>query len=154
MTEFKPVVFSVGEQEYGVDIGLVQGIENIIQVVPIPNSNPNIRGIINLRGEVIPVYSLRKKFNLPPQTNTENAKFIIVKVDSMLLALEVDKVDEIQNVADGMSFEVPIIVKSKDTGYADQIISVNGRLIVIINVKNLMSDMERSELTSMVSNLS
>lgn len=154
MTEFKPVVFSVGEQEYGVDIGLVQGIENIIQVVPIPNSNPNIRGIINLRGEVIPVYSLRKKFNLPPQTNMENAKFIIVKVDSMLLALEVDKVDEIQNVADGMSFEVPIIVKSKDTGYADQIISVNGRLIVIINVKNLMSDMERSELTSMVTSLS
>lgn len=154
MTEFKPVVFSVGEQEYGVDIGLVQGIENIIQVVPIPNSNPNIRGIINLRGEVIPVYSLRKKFNLPPQTNMENAKFIIVKVDSMLLALEVDKVDEIQNVADGMSFEVPIIVKSKDTGYADQIISVNGRLIVIINVKNLMSDMERSELTSMVTGLS
>lgn len=154
MTEFKPVVFSVGEQEYGVDIGLVQGIENIIQVVPIPNSNPNIRGIINLRGEVIPVYSLRKKFNLPTQTDTDNAKFIIVKVDSMLLALEVDKVDEIQNVADGMSFEVPIIVKSKDTGYADQIISVNGRLIVIINVKNLMSDMERSELTSMVSNLS
>lgn len=153
MTEFKPVVFNVGEQEYGVDIGLVQGIENIIPVVPIPNSNPNIRGIINLRGDVIPVYSLRKKFNLPLQAATDNSRFIIVRVEDMPLALEVDKVDEIQNVADGMLFDVPIIVQSKDTGYADRIISVNGRLIVSINVKNLMSDDEMTELTGMINSL-
>ena len=55
MTEFKPVVFKVGNEYYGVDINLVRGIEKMIQVVSIPNSNPNIKGIINLRGDVIPL---------------------------------------------------------------------------------------------------
>ena len=110
MTEFKPVVFKVGNEYYGVDINLVRGIEKMIQVVSIPNSNPNIKGIINLRGDVIPVYSLREKFNLEPMNESEENQFIIVKVDDMLLALEVDKVDEIQNISEEMIFDVPIII--------------------------------------------
>ncbi len=154
MTEFKPVVFKVGNEEYGVDINLVRGIEKVIQVVPIPNSNKNIKGIINLRGDVIPVYSLRNKFKLEPAVYTEETKFIIVKVDDMLLALEVDKVDEIQNISDSMIFDVPIIIQSKDTGYADKIISGDGRIIVIINIHHLMTDVEMEELSNLVQEMS
>jgi purine-binding chemotaxis protein CheW len=150
MTEFKPVVFKVGNEYYGVDINLVRGIEKMIQVVSIPNSNPNIKGIINLRGDVIPVYSLREKFNLEPMNESEENQFIIVKVDDMLLALEVDKVDEIQNISEEMIFDVPIIIKSKETKYAEKIISGNGRIVIIIDIYNLMSDMEMQELSEMV----
>ena len=150
MTEFKPVVFKVGNEYYGVDIYFVRGIEKMIQVVSIPNSNPNIKGIINLRGDVIPVYSLREKFNLEPMNESEENQFIIVKVDDMLLALEVDKVDEIQNISEEMIFDVPIIIKSKETKYAEKIISGNGRIVIIIDIYNLMSDMEMQELSEMV----
>ena len=150
MTEFKPVVFKVGNEYYGVDINLVRGIEKMIQVVSIPNSNPNIKGIINLRGDVIPVYSLREKFNLEPMNESEDNQFIIVKVEDMLLALEVDKVDEIQNISEDMIFDVPIIIKSKETEYAEKIISGNRRIVIIIDIHNLMSDMEMQELTEMV----
>ncbi len=150
MTEFKPVVFKVGNEYYGVDINLVRVIEKMIQVVSIPNSNPNIKGIINLRGDVIPVYSLREKFNLEPMNESEDNQFIIVKVEDMLLALEVDKVDEIQNISEDMIFDVPIIIKSKETEYAEKIISGNGRIVIIIDIHNLMSDMEMQELTEMV----
>ncbi len=150
MTEFKPVVFKVGNEYYGVDINLVRGIEKMIQVVSIPNSNPNFKGIINLRGDVIPVYSLREKFNLEPMNESEENQFIIVKVDDMLLALEVDKVDEIQNISEEMIFDVPIIIKSKETKYAEKIISGNGRIVIIIDIYNLMSDMEMQELSEMV----
>ncbi|MCI8670353.1 MAG: purine-binding chemotaxis protein CheW [Lachnospiraceae bacterium] len=153
MTEFKPVVFKVGNEYYGVDINLVRGIEKMIQVVSIPNSNPNIKGIINLRGDVIPVYSLRKKFNLEMLNESEENQFIIVKVEDMLLALEVDKVDEIQNISEDMIFDVPIIIKSKETKYAEKIISGNGRIVIIIDIHNLMSDMEMQELTEMVQDM-
>ena len=150
MTEFKPVVFKVGNENYGVDINLVRGIEKMIQVVSIPNSNPNIKGIINLRGDVIPVYSLRNKFNLEPLDAAEENQFIIVKVDDILLALEVDKVDEIQNISEDMIFDVPVIITSKETEYAEKIISGNGRIVIIIDIHNLMTDMEMQELTEMV----
>jgi len=74
----------------------------------------------------------------------------VVKVEDMLLALEVDKVDEIQNISEDMIFDVPIIIKSKETEYAEKIISGNGRIVIIIDIHNLMSDMEMQELTEMV----
>lgn len=154
MTEFKPVVFKVGNEEYGVDINMVRGIEKVIQVVPIPNSNKNVKGIINMRGDVIPVYSLRSKFKLESIPYTEDTKFIIVKVNDILLALEVDKVDEIQNISDSMIFDVPAIVKSRDTDYADKIISGKDRIIIVIDIHNLMTEMEMKELSDMVQDMS
>ena len=119
-------------------------------ITTLPLMPPYIKGIINLRGDVIPVYSLREKFNLEPMNESEENQFIIVKVDDMLLALEVDKVDEIQNISEEMIFDVPIIIKSKETKYAEKIISGNGRIVIIIDIYNLMSDMEMQELSEMV----
>lgn len=65
MEEMKPVVFKLDNENYGVDINLVQGIEKEQQIVRVPNTVNYIRGIINLRGEIIPVYDLRAKFGLP-----------------------------------------------------------------------------------------
>ena len=89
----KPVVFKVGNEMYGVDINLVQSIEREIQVVPVPNSMPYIKGIVNLRSEVIPVYSLKKKFGLVDNGVSENT--IIIDTKNVKLALEVDEVVEI-----------------------------------------------------------
>ena len=58
----KPVVFLLGKEMYGVDINLVQSIEKDLNVVPVPNSQSYIKGIVNMRNEVIPVYSLARKF--------------------------------------------------------------------------------------------
>ena len=92
----KPVVFKVGNEMYGVDINLVQSIEREIQVVPVPNSMPYIKGIVNLRSEVIPVYSLKKKFGLVDNGVSENT--IIIDTKNVKLALEVDEVVEILNL--------------------------------------------------------
>lgn len=151
--EFKPVVFKLGNEEYGVDIKNVQAIENVVPIVPIPNSNKDVLGIINLRGEVIPVYSIRSKFNMSKLQYTEDTKFVIVKSNNLVFALEVDKVDEIQNINDGMVHDMPSIVNSRDTLYARKVININGRLIVIINVENLLSDDEKEQLKQIVENM-
>ena len=65
MEEMKPVVFKLDSENYGVDIGRVLGIEREQQIVRVPNTVSYIKGIMNLRGEIIPVYDLRKKFGLP-----------------------------------------------------------------------------------------
>ncbi len=146
MTEIKPIVFKVGNEEYGVDIGIVRGIEKVLPVTPIHKANKNVKGIINLRGEVIPLYSLRRKFDMPDAQYTDNTKFIVIKTKELQLALEVDSVGEIQAVPDNSVFEMPKILKTEDTKHYDKIIDVNNRIVVMLNVNKLLTKEETTEL--------
>lgn len=151
--EFKPVVFMVGNQEYGVDIGLVKGIEKVQNIVRVPNSNADIKGIINLRGDVIPIYSLRHHFKMDEIEPTEDTKFIIVNTQGVCIALEVEKVEEIHEIDQSMIHDIPAIVKSEDTKYIDKVININGRLILVLNIDHLLSDEEAKKIQQMVDDM-
>lgn len=151
MEEFKPVVFEVGKQKFGVDIVKVQGIEKEQQIVKVPNTPDYIKGIINLRGDVIPVYSLKKKFNMP-EDNNPNAQYIIVWVRKNLMALEVDEVDEIHNVEENMLHPVPAIINSGDTSYMQNVVNIKNDLVIIIDIDKILSDTEYDNLDKMVKN--
>lgn len=145
MEDFKPVVFKLENELYGLDILNVQGIEKDQQVVRVPNTASYIKGIMNLRGEVIPVYSLRKKFNLP-DTNRTDIQYIIVRTNGNLLALEVDAVDEIHNVEGENVHVVPSIVNSADTRYFDKVLKTNRGLIITIDINKLLTDEEVDQI--------
>ena len=152
MAEYvKPVVFKVNNELYGVDINSVQSIEKQIQVVSVPNAVSYIRGIINLRGEVIPVYSFKRKFNQDDSKFTGNA--IIINVGSVKIAIDVDEVMEISDIDTENIMEMPRIVRNKETIYMDKVANVNGKLIILINVNILLSREEKENLKSMVENL-
>lgn len=151
--EFKPVVFTVGNQEYGIDIELVEEIEKVQDIVKVPNSNADIKGIINLRGSVIPIYSLRHHFNMEEVTQTEESKFIVVNTGGVRIALEVEKVEEIQEVDESMIHDIPIIVKSDETKYADKVINVNGKLIIVLNIEHLFSPEELHDIKKFVNEI-
>ena len=152
MAEYvKPVVFKVNNELYGVDINSVQSIEKQVQVVSVPNAVSYIRGIINLRGEVIPVYSFKRKFKQDDSKFTGNA--IIINVGSVKIALEVDEVMEISDIDTENIMEMPRIVRNKETIYMDKVANVNGKLIILINVNILLSREEKENLKSMVENL-
>lgn len=145
MEELKPVVFKLGSEEYGININLVQEIEKVQTIVPVPNAPRFIKGIINLRGEVIPVFSLRRKFNME-EKQSEESKFINIKIGDKKIALEVDEVEEIHSVEASHIHEVPTIIKDTNTAYVDKVVNLDGRLILIINVKSLLSQEEQDAL--------
>ena len=93
----KPVIFRLGNQQFGVDINLVQSIEREINIVRVPNAMKYISGIVNLRGEVIPAFSLRKKFGTDDNVGVigEDSTVIVNIPGVVKLALEVDEVLEI-----------------------------------------------------------
>lgn len=149
MEELKPIVFGLSDELYGVDINRVQGIEKGQQVVRIPNSVEYIKGIMNLRGAIIAVYDLRRKFGLPSATD-EDRQYIVVKIKGQLIALEVDNVKEIHNVASGAVFEMPHIATGGNLPYFDKIIKGDDGLIVIIDVDNLFTAEELERIDEMV----
>lgn len=153
MVEFKPVIFNLGKEEYGVDINIVQGIENVLPIVPLYNSNDSIKGIVNLRGDIIPIYSLRRKFGLPDVPYTEYTKFIITKTEDLLIGLEVDSVGEIQNVEENNIFDMPKIVINQDTGYYDKVINLNDHIIIMINVSKLLNEEETKVLNDAIQDM-
>ena len=148
MADFKPVVFKLGKELYGLDINKVQGIEKEQQVVHVPNTASYIKGIMNLRGDVIPVYSLRKKFGMA-EAVSDDVQYIIVRANGSLLALEVDTVDEIHNVESENVHVVPSIVNTVDTRYFDRVLKTERGLIITIDIDKLLSDEEVEQIEHM-----
>lgn len=139
MADFvRAVVFKVENQLFGVDIEKVQSIERQIDVVSVPNAMPFISGIVNLRGEVIPVFSLKKKFSMVDAKQTcENT--IIISLPDVSIALEVDEVMEITDFGADKLAPVPEIVKNEATQYLDKVASGDGSLILLLDVDKLLS---------------
>lgn len=150
----KPVVLKLGEEEYGVDISLVNAIESYQQVVPVPNAASYIKGIINLRGEVIPVYDLRKKFNMPAYDGSnEERKLIVIKLPDLLIALDVDGVSEIHDFSEKDIVPMPGLVINEDTKVFKRVAHVDGRLIVLMDVNGLLSPEEMENVKKMKEDL-
>ena len=136
-----PVVFTLNGEYFGVDIACVQSIERDINYVVVPNSMPFISGIVNLRGEVIPLYSLKKKFNMDNSSKCDNA--IVVSLPNVKIAIEVDNVENFSDISADNIVDMPMIVKQKDeTEYLDRVAHVDGKLIILLDIVKILSDEE------------
>ena len=142
MAFFQPVVFRLDNEKYGIDISYVSGIEYEQTIVRVPNSSRNIKGIINLRGEVIPVLDLRTKFNMDNLTAPKDAALIIVNLPNNKIAIEVDGVEQIHHIDENDIVDMPEIAKSSGAGYFDRVAKLDGKLIIIINPLELLSEEE------------
>ena len=142
MAFFQPVVFRLDNEKYGMNISYVSGIEYEQAIVRVPNSSRNIKGIINLRGEVIPVLDLRTKFNMDNLTAPKDAELIIVNLPNNKIAIEVDGVEQIHHIDENDIVDMPEIAKSSGAGYFDRVAKLDGKLIIIINPHELLSEEE------------
>lgn len=152
----KPVIFRLGSQNFGVDINLVQSIEREINVVRVPNSMNYICGIVNLRGEVIPAFSLRKKFGTDDAVGSigEDSTVIVNIPGSIKLALEVDEVLEIGDIDADSIVPMPALAKTEETGYLDRVANVNGELVILLDVEKLLSNVETENVRKFAEELS
>lgn len=146
------IIFHLGKERYGVDVELVKGIEKVQkqEVVRIPNSVPYIKGIINLRGLVIPVYNIRSKFSLEDVPTTDATSFLITAVGDVLLAIWVDEVEGIFDIESKQAFPPPIIIKNAETRYIAKIAHLGKGLAIILDANYLLSDEEKQRVADMI----
>ena len=151
MADRKVVIFKLGNESYGVNIDTVRGIEKVLPVVRIPNSVPYIQGIINLRGSIIPVLSLRNRFRLPDVPDTDRTEFLVTTVGSTVLALKVDEMDSIYDLRTAQIFETPLIVRTPETAYMDEVLLLEDRrLVIVLNTNELLSRQEKEAVERML----
>lgn len=154
MAEFRPIIFKIDEEYYGIEIERVEAIERGQQIVRVPNSSKNIKGIINLRGEIIPVVSLRSKFNSANQEYVGKTELIIVTASGSKVAFEVDKVDEIHDVNDTNMIAMPSIAKGEGVDYFNKVAKIDNKLVIMIEPDMILSDDEIRAAEEMVSTMS
>ncbi len=93
------VVFALGEQKFAVPISVVERVVRAVEITPLPDAPPNIRGVINFQGRIVPVFDLRRRCGLPPRALQTSDYFIIAQTGSRLVALLVDSVEGVESAA-------------------------------------------------------
>lgn len=150
MSVFQPIVFRLGKEIYGINIAYVNAIEHGQEIVRVPNSSGNIKGIINLRGEVIPVVDLKAKFNTKDTASQDDSELIIVNLENRKIAIEVDGVEKIQNLDEKDIVDMPVIAKGTGVKYFSKVAKVDGKLIIMIEPESLLSETENSIVDTLV----
>lgn len=142
----RDIIFRVGEEEYGLDVQMVTAIESMTEVVPVPNAPVCILGLMNLRGEVIPVYSLRKRFNLEECNDVMKNKLIVTRYNGKSIAFKVDEVMEMRDFEAGDISETPVIARSDRTNYVRAIANKQGKLVLLLEPAGMYEGDEEARM--------
>ena len=128
----RDVLFRIGEQEYGLDVQVVTAIEPMMDIVPVPNAPECVLGLMNLRGEVIPVYSLRKRFQMEEYIDKDKMKLIVTKYDEKPIAFKVDEVLEMHDFTEETLSATPVIARNSRTAYVRSVANKGGKLVLLL----------------------
>lgn len=142
----KQAVFQLNGEEYGLDINKVNTIEKDLVVSKMASLPKNVKGKIKLRGEEIPVYSLRRKFGIPDKDPDKDTRYLITDVKDMHIAIEVDNVKGIKDIEQSEIFNVPEVLKSNNTSYIKSIANIDGELILLLDNDMLLDNGEMKAL--------
>ena len=134
------VIFRLENEEYGIDILRVKEIKEMMNITRVPKAAHFVRGVINLRGEVIPVIDLRKKFNLTEGKENDSTRIIIVSVDDITAGLIVDISSEVTEISSEAIEEMPDGVGNIDQGYIYGIGKVGERLIILLDIVKIVNN--------------
>lgn len=150
MEEFKYVIFQLGEQKYAINLMFINGIEQDYNIIPVPNAPEGIKGLINLRGHVIPVYSLRERFGMESRIDNPNRSILVVNYDGDFLAYEVDCVEGIEEMNPSNINRMPSMASNEDTSFMEEVLRIGDSIVIAISVDEVISDEMQKELNQMI----
>lgn len=149
MADQQCVVFKVHTEEYGIDIHRVQEIVLMQEITHYPQAGNSVEGIINLRGRVIPVIDLKKRFYGTGTVITDNTRIIVLDTGSQVIGIIVDEVMEVLHLKEDMIDPPPYIISAaKSGGGIKGIGKLDNRLLIILDLALLFSTSEMEKLTN------
>ena len=137
--EVQFAVFKAGGEEYAIDIMRIIEIIRPMKVTRVPKSPEFIRGIINLRGRVVPVLDVRERFGLGVKDEDKRTRVVIVRFESRIVGLVVDEVTEVPCLSREEVDEAPDTVKGAGAEYLSGVGKVGDRLIIILDTGKLLT---------------
>jgi len=140
------VTFSIGEEEFGVDILKVQEIIRTMEITKVPKAPPFVEGVINLRGNVIPIIDLRKRFGLDTREHDKHTRIIVIEIHNMIVGFVVDAVSEVLRIPANTVEPPPPVVSGLESEYISGVGKLEDRLLILLDLDRLLSGEEKSKL--------
>ena len=142
------LTFILGPEEYGIDILKVQEIRGYSTITAIPNTPSYIKGVMNLRGAVVPVVDLRTRFGMPTTEYNKFTVIIVVVVGTRILGLVVDAVSDVLNIARDAIEPPPDLGSSIDQAFITGLGKAGEKLILLVDIDRLVNLAEMNALTA------
>ena len=150
----KYLIFQLGREEFGIRVLQVREIMGIEDITAVPQTLAYVKGVINLRGKVIPVVDLRLKFGLPGQEYTQRTCIIVVQVAGeagpMLMGTVVDGVAEVLNLAEADIEDTPDFRDGTATRYLLGMAKVKGKVEILLHIDRVLTKQELGALSRLV----
>jgi len=133
------VTFSIGEEEFGVDILKVQEIIRTMEITKIPRTQDFVEGVINLRGKVIPIIDLRQRFGLDSKSHDKDTRIIVIEINMMIVGFVVDAVSEVLRIPASTVEPPPPVVAGLESDYISGVGKLHDRLLILLDLDKLLS---------------
>ena len=142
------VVFNIGNESYGVEIDSVESIIKMQDITKLPHAPVFIEGVTNLRGIVVPILDLRKRFNLASEEHTRDTRIIVVNLNESLVGMVVDSVTQVVRVAEDAIEPPPQMSVTINSAFIKGITKLDNLLIILLDLKKVLTNDEKDRINS------
>ncbi len=144
----KVIIFQLKDEEYAVPVQSVGSIERIESITRVPQADPFVKGVVNMRGVVTPIIDLRIRFNMEPAVYTESTRIIIVYLNNMEIGLIVDAANDVVDIPEHTIEPTPEVIGSIDVDYIDGVAKIDNRLLILLDLEKVLLTTDPKELKS------
>lgn len=148
------VVFEVGSGEFAVDIMATKEVVGLREIAPVPETPDYVEGVMNLRGNLVPVLDLRKRMRARKRDDQQHARIIVAKLDSRFVGLIVDRASDVIRVDDERIEPAPHMIADAGATYVTGVINLGERFVALIDLKKALSEEILCELDEVIGLLS
>ena len=144
------VIFELGKEQFGIEIAAVEGIVKMQEITRIPYAPSYMEGITNLRGAVLPVIDLRKRFGLQEEEETRDTRIITVNMDSIKIGMIVSSVTEVLTIDENV-IEMPQgMMTSINSQFITGVAKIDNRLVILLSLADILSSDEKKSAAKVV----
>lgn len=146
--ELQLVSFNIGSEEFGVEILKVQEINRMVEITRVPQAPHYVEGVINLRGKVIPIIDLRKRFSLEVKEYDKNTRIVVVDINGNIMGMIVDAVSEVLRLSSSTIEPPPEIVTGVNAEYIKGVAKLEDRLLIFLDLSKVVDASELAALSN------
>ncbi|GIO21988.1 chemotaxis protein CheW [Oceanobacillus sp. J11TS1] len=144
----KTIIFDLNGSEYGLPVKIVESIETALPITRVPHERKYIKGVINLRGKIIPVIDLRIRLNQKQASDKENDQIIITRIGENQVGLIIDNANDVLDIPVSLFEDPPELIGTVKKEYIHSIANIDSRLIILLDIYKLL-DLEEIKLKEM-----
>jgi purine-binding chemotaxis protein CheW len=132
------VTFFIGEEIYAINILKIQEIIRLTEITRVPNADNYIKGVINLRGKIIPIIDLRERLEMPFRNRDEETRIVVIEHNDYVIGFIVDKVNHVVRIEKNVLETPPPMVNGLEAEYIESVAKIDNKLIIILDLSRIL----------------